>query len=137
MCVVKMDFGASFVIHLLFMSFFDACWLTLNFRFLPRGFIYPETAKSKKPIFTTILFSSLCWIVSALYLAGHPQDTIGRAAIEGAWVGFLVYAVFNCTIFVINTDWPFVPTAIVDTSWGTVLFTVSSVLTATISDLYF
>ncbi len=132
-----MDFGASFAFHLLFMSCFDTCWLTLNFRFLPRGFIYPETAKSKKPISTTVLFCFLCWIVSALYLAGHPQDTIERTAIEGAWVGSLVYAVFNFTTFIMNTDWHFLPTAIVDTFWGTVLFAVSSVLTATISDLYF
>lgn len=131
-----MDFGVRFAFHLLFLACFDTCWLTLNFGLL-RGCIYPETAKSKKHFCITVVFCFLCWIASALYLAGHRRDTISESAIEGAWIGSLVYAVFNFTTFIVNADWPVLPTAIVDTLWGTGLFSLSSVLTTIIADAYF
>lgn len=128
-----MDFGTVFALNLLFLSCFDSCWLALNFRLLPEGYIYPKTARSTHSPFITIVFCFLCWSAAALYLAGHQYDTLWRTAVEGAWTGCLVYSVFNCTTFIMNADWPLFPTAMIDLFWGTALFAVSSVLSATIA----
>lgn len=136
-CLRKMDFGPSFGIHLLFVVCFDSIWLTLNFKYFSPGFIYPENAKSKLPFSLTIVYCFLCWIVSALYLAGHQQDTEVKALVEGAWVGSLVYAVFNLTTLVMNEDWKVWRAAIVDTLWGTVLFSMSALLSTAIANTYF
>lgn len=132
---INMDFGVSFAFHLLFLTCFDTCWLMLNFKVLRAGLIYPDT--QKRTLSTTIVCCFLCWITSALYLAGHQQDTLGKSAIEGAWVGSLVYAVFNFTTFIVQANWPILPTAMIDTLWGTILFAVSSLFTTLIATVYF
>jgi len=122
-----MDFVWSFLWHLLFIVCFDTCWLTLNFKCLSDDFIYPkQTSKRSLPV--TILFCFMCWIVSALYLAGHLHDTELDTVFESAWTGSLVYSVFNFTTYAMNSDWRIWPTAIVDTFWGTCLFTVTAVI---------
>lgn len=132
-----MDFGPSFGFHLLFIFIFDASWLFLNFQFFSPGFIYPENSKSKKSRALTAFYCFVCWIVSALYLAGHQQKSETTAIIEGAWIGSLVYAVFNATTLVMNDDWPLWRAAIIDTCWGTILFSMASLISTNIGNTYF
>ena len=134
-----MDFGVRFAFNLLFLTCLDICWLRINFKLFP-GVIYSDNALSQRnfrDLFTITIACFVCWICSALYLAGHHYDTLLHTAAEAAWIGSLVYAVFNATIYAMNKDWFIFPTATVDTLWGTALFTTAAVLTDIIADIYF
>ena len=130
-----MDFGLSVLIHLVFIAFFDSCWLALNFRFLRSGLIYPALSKSP-PFHETVLCCVACWIMEAVYLAGHRQQTDLDSFYEGAWTGALVYVVFNFTELVTNSEWSFKP-LVVDILWGTSLLAAASVLTTKIALGYY
>jgi uncharacterized membrane protein len=121
-------------IHFGFFICCDGLYLLINSQC---GFIYPKQTKKTYTYVNYdmayflhlgfVLFNCLlCWFVSALYIAGHFQDTIEKAAYEGAWLGALVYSVFNATTIVLNDDWK-IFTAIIDTLWGTTLFTIVSI----------
>lgn len=126
-----MNFGLSFALHLSFIACFDTCWLTLNFKCYP-GKIYPSAATSKRSFFVTMVFCILCWIVSALHLAGHQHDSVIAAALESAWTGSLVYAVYNFTTYITTDEWRLFPVAFVDTLWGACLFASAAAITATL-----
>ena len=133
-----MDFSLSFLFHLLVLASLDTCWLTLHFTAL-RGsnLVYPASARSSRSTALTLICCLMCWVVSALYLAGHQQDTEIGALLEGAWTGAVVYAVYNLTTFVIVPDWTMWPTGIIDTLWGTSLFAAASVVATKISMTYY
>ena len=121
-----MDFSTSFGWYLLIISCLDTCWLTINFKCWP-NVIYPSNITSK-PLPVIILCSLVCWIVSALYLAGHQYDTELKSLIEGAWTGALVYSIFNFTTIVMNKEWT-TKTMLADIIWGTSLYAIASILT--------
>ena len=104
----------------------DCIWLSCN-SYFANGIYYSikENFLSKTvsgfPI--SVLYALACWIISALYVTGHSYDNLGDAFLEGAWVGSLVYGVFNFTSLVVAPYWgEFKIRPIVDTLWGTILF---------------
>lgn len=69
----------------------------------------------------------LCWLLGALYAAGHTYSDPATAFGEGAWLGNIIYATFNLTANVIAPTWRSPGTypyliCVLDTLWGTILF---------------
>lgn len=97
----------------------DAIWLPLA---VPR--IYP-TFKN-----VHIGFGFLAWIPFALALSLGKTKTTGEAALFGAGVGFVAYAVFNGTELAIRDDWRASPVAVYDLLWGTALGAAAATVTS-------
>jgi uncharacterized membrane protein len=110
----------------------DLIWISANVKW---G-IYSKVQKTFGDLNSLLYFNAItCWVASALYIAGHPYDDVGTAFGEGAWLGSLVYAVFNLTTTVVAPNWRahgfFLP--IVDTMWGTILFGSASAFVTAVS----
>ena len=140
-----MNFGERFGVALGVIIFCDFIWISVNV--IKNWGIYfkvkdtfeikntSEVTYMSKKIVLLISSSIICWVASALYIAGHPYDDVGTAFGEGAWLGSLVYAVFNLTTLVVAPNWRahgfLLP--IVDTMWGTILFGSASAFVFAVS----
>ena len=140
-----MNFGERFGVALGVIIFCDFIWISVNV--IKNWGIYfkvkdtfeikntSEVIYMSKKIWLLISSSIICWVASALYIAGHPYDDVGTAFGEGAWLGSLVYAVFNLTTLVVAPNWRahgfLLP--IVDTMWGTILFGSASAFVSAVS----
>jgi hypothetical protein len=52
---------------------------------------------------------------------------------KGALVGFIVYGVYAFTLAAILPSYKFFPTGLIETTWGTILFTLATILTKKIT----
>lgn len=128
-----MCFWERFGYAFLFFLCCDGVWIGTN---VYRGIYAPivDTFGDKQWWWYMNAFG--CWIASALYIAGHVYDNAATAFLEGAWLGSLVYLVFNLTTVIVAPTWrapgkyPFT-LPVLDTLWGTVLFgSASAVVSA-------
>ena len=129
-----MSFGERLGVAIGFIVVCDLIWISVNVKW-NRG-IYFEVEKTFGYLNPLLFFNAIiCWVASALYIAGHPYDDVGTAFGEGAWLGSLVYAVFNLTTSVVAPNWRehgfLLP--IVDTMWGTILFGSASAFVSAVS----
>lgn len=97
----------------------DAVWLSLA---VPR--IYPAFKNVR------VGFGLLAWVPFALALSLGKTKTTGEAALFGAGVGFVAYAVFNGTELAIREDWRASPVAAFDLLWGTALGAAAATITS-------
>ena len=129
-----MSFRDRFGVAIGFIFVCDLIWIYVNVK-CNRG-IYFEVEKTFGKLKKRLIWNAIiCWVASALYIAGHPYDNVGTAFGEGAWLGSLVYAVFNLTTSVVAPNWRengfLLP--IVDTMWGTILFGSASAFVSAVS----
>jgi uncharacterized membrane protein len=140
-----MSFGERFGVAIGFIVVCDLIWISVNVK--KNWGIYfevkntfeikntSEVTYTSKKIGLLFFNAIICWVASALYIAGHTYDDVGTAFGEGAWLGSLVYAVFNLTTSVVAPNWRahgfFLP--IVDTMWGTILFGSASAFVSAVS----
>ena len=127
-----MSFRDRFGVAIGFIFVCDLIWIYVNVKW---G-IYLEVEKTFGDLKRRLIWNAIiCWFASALYIAGHPYDNVGTAFGEGAWLGSLVYAVFNLTTSVVAPNWRengfLLP--IVDTMWGTILFGSASAFVSAVS----
>lgn len=116
-----MRFGERLGVAFLCMAVCDILWIEANNKWGIYNKVKGSFGEFNKLLYINAI---LCWLASALYIAGHSYDDVGTAFGEGAWLGSLVYAVFNLTTTVVAPNWRahgfLLP--IVDTLWGTILF---------------
>lgn len=129
-----MSFGERFGVAFGVIAVCDFIWIFANVKW-NRG-IYFKVKDTFGDLNTLLYLNAIiCWFASALYIAGHIYDDVGTAFGEGAWLGSLVYAVFNLTTSVVAPNWRehgfLLP--IVDTMWGTILFGSASALVFAVS----
>ena len=129
-----MSFRDRFGVAIGFIFVCDLIWIYVNVK-CNRG-IYFEVEKTVGKLKKRLIWNAIiCWVASALYIAGHPYDNVGTAFGEGAWLGSLVYEVFNLTTSVVAPNWRengfLLP--IVDTMWGTILFGSASAFVSAVS----
>ena len=127
-----MSFRDRFGVAIGFIFVCDLIWIYVNVKW---G-IYLEVEKTFGDLKRRLIWNAIiCWFASALYIAGHTYDNVGTAFGEGAWLGSLVYAVFNLTTSVVAPNWRengfLLP--IVDTMWGTILFGSASAFVSAVS----
>ena len=140
-----MSFGERFGVALGVIGVCDFIWILVNVKW-NRGIYFEvkntfeikntsEVTYMSKKIGLLFFNAIICWVTSALYIAGHTYDDVGTAFGEGAWLGSLVYAVFNLTTSVVAPNWRehgfLLP--IVDTMWGTILFGSASAFVSAVS----
>jgi len=127
-----MSFGDRLGVAFGFIFVCDLIWIYVNVKL---G-IYFEVKKTFGYLNPWLFLNAIiCWFASALYIAGHTYNDVGTAFGEGAWLGSLVYAVFNLTTSVVAPNWRahgfLLP--IVDTMWGTILFGSASAFVSAMS----
>lgn len=104
--------------------FFDGLWLFYNTKFSDGlyFFLVPKFDTSRR---NSLICSISCWLIGAIYINGHigRNQDLPIAFAEGAWLGSLIYGIYNFTTSVVAPYWSeklWVP--IIDTMWGSVLF---------------
>jgi len=135
----RMDFGSIFVCVFVVTAVLDGIWLSVNTKF-KFGVYFLIQDNFEPSCAWTYPCSFLCWIISALYLAGHNYETAEKGFIEGMWIGSLVYGIYNFTTCVVAPYWrtskdgnffqKIVP--IIDTFWGTLLFGIGGSVSASL-----
>ena len=84
----------------------DSIWFSFSL-----GLVYPKFTNVR------IGWGFLAWIPLAMILASIKNENIKSAIVNGAMIGFVIYAVFNGTELAIRPDWT-VFVAILDLLWG-------------------
>lgn len=93
----------------------DAAWFaTVARRLYPKRVLQPQGG-------VRLEYAPLAWASLAAGLSAARPHAVGPAALYGAAVGWLTYAVFNGTELAIRQDWRCGFTALADLLWGTAL----------------
>jgi uncharacterized membrane protein len=112
-----------------FIMVLDVCWIGFNRTW--RMGIYNENHATLSMAAThqVVIASLACWLQTALFLCYEEYDTQGMAFGKGAWIGSLVYGVFNLTSFSLFEGWrKSWRTSLGDTVWGTFLFGMAALV---------
>ena len=70
----------------------------------------------------------IAWLLISFAISIHSPITLKDSAIYGAYIGLIIYGVYNSTNYAIMDTWP-LKVSLLDTMWGiTVCSIVSSLL---------
>ncbi|MFO1312710.1 MAG: DUF2177 family protein [Burkholderiales bacterium] len=101
----------------------DFLWLG----FVAKGFYQAQVGPLMLPrpnLLPAAILYALC-SAGLLAFAIMPAPSLGRAALAGAFLGLVVYGVYDLTNLAVLKGWT-VPVALVDMAWGTVVCAASS-----------
>lgn len=125
-----MTFAYAYLVALGLFGLLDAVWLSMvanSFYKSKLGHLLAE-----KPQLGVAVIFYLIYIFAIIYFVVYPaingQSSIGKVALNGAILGFVMYATYDLTNHATLKNWPAVLT-VVDMAWGT--FVTAAVATAT------
>lgn len=116
-----------YIIALTSMLVLDLIWISINHKTYSK---LVERVQKQKPNYNKI-YAILAYIVMCISIVfimipniyNDPNKSVVILSIKhGALLGFVIYSIFNLTNLAIFTNYD-VNTAIIDTIWGTVLYT--------------
>jgi uncharacterized membrane protein len=125
-----MTFIKTFIKTLFILGVFDLLWIG----FLS-GNLYPEAIKNiqHSPLSIKIIPAVLAYLLMAFAVTVLVNENvvikgnIYSSLKWGAFLGLVVYGIFNCTNCAIFNNWSY-KVGITDTMWGTFLFTLTMVI---------
>jgi len=126
----------SYLIALVVFLIIDFLWLTLiatDFYKKHLGYLMSET-----PNYIAALVFYVVFIFGLVYLVIVPSisaESVLKAIIGGAVLGFVAYATYDLTNLATIKDWPLIVT-VVDLAWGTFITTAISVATYYIYNIF-
>ena len=114
---------AAYIATLATFCVLDFLWLG----FLAKGFYQAQVGPlmlSRPNLVPAAILYALC-AAGLLVFAIMPAPSLARAALAGAFLGLVVYGVYDLTNLAVLKGWT-VPVALVDMAWGTVVCAASS-----------
>lgn len=125
-----MTFAYAYFVALGLFGLLDAVWLSMvanSFYKSKLGHLLAE-----KPQLGVAVIFYLIYIFAIIYFVVYPaingQSSVGKVALNGAILGFVMYATYDLTNHATLKNWPAVLT-VVDMVWGT--FVTATVATIT------
>jgi uncharacterized membrane protein len=73
------------------------------------------------------LAAIISWLLVSFAITIHSPLTLKDSAIYGAYIGFIIYGVYNSTNYAIMDGWP-IKIALLDTMWGVTVCSIVSVV---------
>lgn len=107
----------------------DTIWIILNMNRY-KDLVYAVQNKQMKVRTLYAILSYVCVFMALVFIAipnalnDKQRSNIGSALIHGGLLGFVIYGIFNFTNSALFENYNIV-TGVMDTAWGTFLFTIT------------